>query len=86
MTSNNPYQFEDKPGPLIFTFVISGLLVQVGMFQGDPNVIFSPFYTSLSVDPVVELILASMIFVRPENCSTLDLYFLFFFLNGKSSF
>lgn len=43
MTSNKLYQFEDKPGPLIFTYVISGPLVQVGLFQGDPKVIFSPF-------------------------------------------
>lgn len=71
---------------VIFTYVISGPLVQVGMFQGDPNIIFSPFNTSLCVKPGVDLILASMIFARPENCSSLGLYFLFSFLNGRHLF
>lgn len=41
------------------------------------------FYTSLCVKPVVELILASVFFSRPENDSTLVLHFLFLILNGR---
>lgn len=65
---------------VIFTYVISGPLAQVGMVQGDPNIIFSLFYASLCIKPGAELILASMIFARRENCFSLGLYFLFSFL------
>lgn len=41
------------------------------------------FYISLCVKPVVELILASVFFSRPENDSTLVLHFLFLILNGR---
>ena len=70
---------------ITFTYVISRPLVQVGMFQGDSNVIFLVFYTSLCVKPVVEIILAFVFFSRPEYYSTLGLYFLFLFLNGRHS-
>lgn len=83
MNSNNSYKFEDKPGPLIFTYVISG---SGGHVSGRPSLLSSVLFVLPYVfKPVVELILASMIFARPENYSTLRLYFLFFFLNGRHS-
>lgn len=57
-----------------------------GHISGKPWCYLQSFlYFLMCFKPVVQLVLASIIFARPENYSTLGLCFLFFFLNGRHS-